>query len=173
MSARRGLTLIELLASLTLVALLTAALAAWTQTTARAAVGADHRLPWLSSAHATLNRIAEDLLVGDFELPKPQSAPSPPSGSTRIRSQDGRLVIKTRNSAPGVAPGSEIHEYFKSPESDRLLIQKTRESGEANTHSLMTGLAEWTVALDEQRHVLTVSLKSTDGQSLSRRYIVP
>ena len=158
----RGLTLIELLAALALLGMLTIALASWTQTTLRVSARTSREQPWLSAADAALARIGEDLLVGDFEPPPPgrgKSTSVPP----RVVASANRLVITTRE-VGAVLDHAYILERFRH----RLV----RRSGDSQ--SLLLGdVGEFNCSVDDEKKLLTVTIASTTGLIRTRRFALP
>lgn len=67
-AARRGLTLVEILCALSLLAVLTGGLSAWLTVALRDVPAMHRRLHLEAAAGAAIDRIREDLFTGDVEL---------------------------------------------------------------------------------------------------------
>ena len=146
---RRGLTLIELLIALSLMASLTVALSTWLAMTSRAY--ADHAAPtrWVAAAEAALGLVHQDLANGDFE---------PKHERTRVEVDQDLLRIRSRDQM--------IYSYRLR--SDMLF--RVEPTGE---RVLLDGVAAWECALDEEGRVLSVRIASADGQERTGVFQLP
>ncbi|MFG0317808.1 MAG: prepilin-type N-terminal cleavage/methylation domain-containing protein [Planctomycetota bacterium JB042] len=141
----RGMTLVEVLAGVALLALLASALAAWTTTTARAARAVEGPLAWEAAARAALRQIEDDLLAGD-EIGNPDAA-------DRVSVDDGTLRVLTRERGPVVAV------YAVEPETATL---------HRNDDRLLFPVAAWEVSIEGGR--LRASVGHPDGRRVFRTW---
>jgi prepilin-type N-terminal cleavage/methylation domain-containing protein len=165
---KRGMTLIEVLVSLTLLTAVTAASAAWTTIAGHAT--STHLEPgrWRSAATSVLQLIHDDIGTGDFE---PQSTRSPEKESPRVIVEGGTLSIRTRitySPPEGVAP---TRHYGLDGISHALLTSTEIHSQEQRL--LLTGVDEFSCAMDEARTQLTVTIGSSHFGSVDRSYPLP
>jgi prepilin-type N-terminal cleavage/methylation domain-containing protein len=63
---KHGMTLIEIVLALALLAALGAGLSVWINMTSTLAAQSRHTLDWHQSAEAVMRLVADDLLIGDF-----------------------------------------------------------------------------------------------------------
>jgi len=106
--SRRGLTLIELLAALTILSVFTAAATAWMTTSARAQAAIEQTL----SARVTAQRIAD--LIRDDLLSSIPATVSPDLAS-------GRLAIITADILTQDSPGWRRVRWFLDPNTNELI----------------------------------------------------
>lgn len=158
--------MIELLAALALLGMLTAALAQWTQMTMRMASLANRNLPWDRAAAAALERVNEDLLVGDFAIPTEKRKGTPDIKDVRVEVLDDRLAILTRQDGRTVR-----REYVL--DRNHLLREDRFEDGASERRMLLGDVAAFTLERDTERRSLIVRLVSTTERRQSRRFTLP
>ena len=156
---KRGLTMIELLMALSLLAVLMVAVASWTQIAARASARAAQPTRWQTVAEATLELIGTDLLVGDFE-PNPRRP--------RVVVYDQRLEIRTRQGSSGDNHGSVTHRYIFNPPDHELRLEER-----AVHRILLDRVDDWRCTVDEEEQVLTVTIIARHGYQVTRSYLLP
>ena len=156
---KRGLTMIELLMALGLLAVLMVAVASWTQIAARASARAAQPTRWLTAAEATLELIGIDLLIGDFE-PNPRRP--------RVVVGDHRLQIRTRRSSSDDSHGSVTHRYVFNAADHELRVEKR-----AVDRILLDRVDGWRCTIDDQEQVLTVTSTARHGNRVTRSYLLP
>jgi prepilin-type N-terminal cleavage/methylation domain-containing protein len=164
--AAGGLTLIEVLAALALLGFLAVALSSWLQVTGAFVNAAAATVPWEAGAEQVMQRVQEDLLVGDFAQDR-KDVKEP-----RFAVVDGTLTIRTRDPRRGPL----MHEYrFESSEGtlDRITRAESPPSKDAETRLLVGEVAAWTCELDPETRLLTISLTSTTGRVICRSFACP
>ncbi len=164
----RGLTMIEMLMALALLAALVSGGAAWLSSTIRASerLGA---LRGASAIDSVFTRIQEDLVVGDFE-PRVVTGQRLP----RVRAVDGSLEIDLR---AGVT-----HTYrLASEPGQRTLVREERARGSTSVRRLLADVLDFSCVIDDDERWLDVTLKTlvasnagslgVDGdRTIQRRY---
>ncbi len=167
------MTILELLLAVALLGALCSLLTSWLGTVSRLSAERGPRMEWRSAALRILDAIEDDLTCGDFQ-PVDSKSKSPPRVEVL---EPSRLRIATRNSATLAldSPGPAIHEYRLDAVAQTLFlsISSTAHSTSTVDRSLATAVADWTVALDEEERVLTVTIESRYGDALSRRFTWP
>ncbi len=159
---RLGLTMVELLISLALLSLITAAGVGWLQTTtARGVIEADD-VRWLAAAERTLQRIAESIVVGDVD---------PDDRKSRIQVTDGALRIVSREPNAGRVTHSFAVETWSH--------QLSRATDHNAARPLLGDVASWTLAVitddeDPGRQWLAVEIhRQSTPDIFSRRLRLP
>lgn len=150
---RRGLTIIEILLALSILTGLMLASTAWVQVAARSASHGDDAVRWRMAADACLQRIAEDLLGGDWPLEPDHD---------RVEVEDDVLTIGTRD-----GDGAAISAYRLDAQEQAL----TRTAHD-RTRILIVDAFEFACKLDDETGVLDVSLVGPRNLIVSRRYRV-
>lgn len=156
---RRAMTLIELLAAVSLLGLVILAMAGWTQTAARTAASVGPALHWEQAAEAVLDQIHQDLTTGDLW----QS-----NSNRRIQIVDDQLTIRTRDR------GQSRHIYTFDQQTNRLSLKREADGTDKQPTSLLIEeVSSWLIDLDEDTNELRIAITSIDGQELTRRYRLP
>ncbi len=157
----RAMTLIEMLAAITLLGLVVLAMTGWMQTASRTAAAIAPSLRWEWAAVAVLEQVHLDLATGDLEQ-------NP--NNQRVQIVRDELVIRTRDSGPA------RHRYEFDEQSGRLrLVRESDEKDPAQPVSriLIEQVRAWIVALDHEDEQLRITIQGMDGQQFSRRYMLP
>jgi prepilin-type N-terminal cleavage/methylation domain-containing protein len=162
----RGLTLIEVLISLTLLAVVISATAAWTSIAGHATSTNLEPGRWRSAANNVVELIHDDLVTGDFE---PLSSRTSAKRQPRVTVEDSKLSIRTRiASSDGV---SLMRQYRLNAITHELLASTDSDSHQGRV--LLRNVDEFTAEINDERMQLTVTINSARFGSLSRRYILP
>jgi prepilin-type N-terminal cleavage/methylation domain-containing protein len=167
---RRGLTMLELLISLALLALMLGVVMTWTRTAANASVLIQPaRLR--HAAQAVFDLIQQDLLVGDFPTESQRQRSQGPSGQDRIEIADGALLrVRTRGCTPA-SGGAVTHEYRFDPQRRELsLVGIDHQGHRAEPRLLVDGIDQWTCDLDDEHFTLTITIITADGVEHTRRF---
>ncbi len=144
---QRGLTMVELLVSLALLSIVTAAGVGWLQTTAaRGMVEADD-VRWRAAAEKAIQRIAESIAISDFD---------PNERQPQVVVDDGVLRIRGREA--GV--GRVTFAFAMDASTNRL----ERSSDQTNARPLLGDVDRWDVELtideaDPDRQWLDITLR--------------
>lgn len=157
---RRGVTLVELLVSLSLLSMLMLAVIVLLQMAGVTTGRTTEVTSWRIGAESTLRLVRDDLLVGDF-LADPDEVP-------RVETDEGVLEIRTRET--GVGP--VIVQYRYDTINHRLQRQTEGDRYDA-PRVLLDGLGGFRCAIDEETGRLQVSLSSADGVKVAREYVLP
>ena len=159
---KRGLTLLELMLSISLLSLLMLAVVSWSTAAARSYSLLSERVVWRTTAGAALQVIADDLRAGDFgsRLRSPKVAVR---GST--------LTIQTRDSAGSEAPGPLVRAYGHEARTGEVQVRERRIGAPQQTRTLVGGVSEWKCAIIGP--VLVVTLTSVSGERATRRFNLP
>ena len=160
---RRGLTMVETLLALSLLAVVMVAVISWIGVTARTGALAAEPARWRAAADAILSLVADDVTTGDFGSQAPR----------RTVQVIGRVLeIHTRRR--GAAPaGSIVRRYRLDERIGELQVQDRSQSGRRTTRTVLTGVDEWTCAIDDERRVLSVTIASDRGWSTTGRFPLP
>lgn len=156
--SRRGLTLIEMLLALTLLAAIAGVTAAWTKTATQLASSAVEPARLRSAAQAVLEIIHDDLKTGDFVTH---------DSVERVTCKDGSLRIQTRDRG-----SVTVHTYRLKPQTETLELLKGDSSNSASI-VLVGSATRFDCEIDAARTVLTVAITMKDGAILARRYALP
>ncbi|MCC6910309.1 MAG: prepilin-type N-terminal cleavage/methylation domain-containing protein [Phycisphaerales bacterium] len=170
---RRGMTILELLLALALLGVLCSLLTSWLVTVARLSAERGPRLEWRSAAMRVLDGIGDDLACGDFEATARNAKLRP-----RVEAQEpARLRIRTRStstqSPDNAGPGIHEYRFDRTAQSLAVAITSTARSTSPVNRQLLSGVADWQVQLDEEDRVLSVTIVSRHGDTLSRRFTWP
>lgn len=161
-----GFTLAEVLLSLALLSGLAAAIASWTVATARAVTNVTSPIAWQTAAHAVLDRIGRDQVVGDFgiELENPRK----PEADPRVAVHDEVLTVRTREDGPCV------RHYARNPDPQAEALEVRIESSRHPVwvRQLLRDVTAWHCDLDAKTQVLHVVLEGPGGLRAERSYRV-
>lgn len=169
----RGMTILELLLALALLGVLCSLLTSWLVTVARLSAERGPRLEWRSAAMRVLDGIGDDLVCGDFEATDRNRKPKP-----RVEVlEPARLRIRTRStftqSPDNAGPGIHEYRFDRTAETLAVAITSTARSTSPVNRQLLGGVADWRIDLDEEHRVLSVTIVSGGGDTLSRRFTWP
>ena len=164
--------MIELLLALSLLSLITLTAASWTQIAAHATSGPLDSARWRAAARTVLQRIAEDLAVGDFNLVDDRGSGSGQEQVTRIAVHDGVLEIRTRDVAASVTgqrvgPAKHVYRFERSAGRLELLVQS--DSGDV-VRPLLDGVEGFECNVNETRSRFQVTINSKDKLAVTRTY---
>lgn len=163
---KRGLTLIELLLALSLLSAVMVAGAEMIATAARVQSAVITPLQWEAAAGAALQLIHDDILTGDFAA---ESQPRRRKTEPAVQILEGKLHILTRSPAQGEA--RHVFRLDSRTSTLRLMIDGKAKHNMATP--LLDHIKTFECELNRERSLLTVTLSSTDGQHVSRRYRTP
>lgn len=157
----RAMTLIEMLAAITLLGLVVLAMTGWMQTASRTTAAIAPSLRWEWAAVAVLGQVHLDLATGDLEQ-------SP--NTQRVQMVGDELIVHTRDGGP------TRHRYeFDEPSGRLRLVRESNEKDPAQPVSrvLIEQVSAWIVELDHEDGQLQITIRGMDGQQFSRRYLLP
>lgn len=160
---RRALTMIELLLALGLLSMVIAAVTSWTQSMARATATLAEPARWHTAAEAVLDLFHDDMMSGDFERKKSRYEP----GKPRVETSSNQLEINTRSG------GVSHHSYRRDPIRRQLLLVQTDHAGRQQTRLLLDQVGGWECMIDQIKEILTVSIQSIGGQTVTRSFALP
>ncbi|MCC6910351.1 MAG: hypothetical protein IT430_20645 [Phycisphaerales bacterium] len=167
------MTILEQLLALALLGVLCSLLTSWLVTVSLLSAERGPRMQWRSAAMRVLDGIGEELVCGDFEAAARNGKPKP-----RVEVlEPACLRIRTRSTStqfPG-SPGSGFHEYRfdRTAETLTVAITSMAQSTSPVDRQLLGGVSAWRVELDEEHRVLSVTIVSGGGDTLSRRFTWP
>jgi prepilin-type N-terminal cleavage/methylation domain-containing protein len=161
---RRGLTLIETLASLALLALIASAAAGWIATASAFSARAADQIVVDSAVEAVFTQLQDDLSSGDF--PRPEHEPAVTIvrdgfslGPRPVGSDAPRPMVRAYRLTPGGNLVVENHE--------------PGSHGPARTRALLNGVRRWEGAYDPDTRRLSVRLVDARGVEHVRRFRAP
>lgn len=157
--SQRGLTLIELLASITLLTLIAVSGAAWLKTTTERAAVAERELQWQRATSAVLDQIADDL-IGRDRLADNDEEP------VRVTWQYPRLQIATRT--PGT--GSITRSYRWSMHEKMIVV-----SASGDEVGALRGVETFECTFDDDALTLRVVMAPIDESlnAVGRSFALP
>jgi prepilin-type N-terminal cleavage/methylation domain-containing protein len=167
---KRGLTMLELLISLALLALMIGVVMTWTRTAASAsALAQPARVR--HAVQSVFDLVQQDLLVGDFPPESQRQRSQRPSGQDRVEVADGAMLrVRTRDCTPGNG-GAVTHEYHFDPQRHELsLVGIDHQGHRAEPRLLVDSINQWTCDLDDEHFTLTITIITTDGVEHTRRF---
>ncbi len=167
------MTILELLLALALLGALCSLLTSWLVTVSRLSADRGPRLEWRSAALRILDGIEDDLACDDFEPANRGSKEQP-----RVEVvEPSRVRIRTRSSSIQMpdSPCPATHEYRFDRMTSTLILSISAVSQRTSIadRPLISRVADWTVELDEEQRVLTITIRSEHGDILSRRFTWP
>lgn len=166
MNRDRGMTLIELLAALAILAAVSVAASSWTVAAARTSASVSRRLTWERAANAALDAIFSDLNTGDIS-----------ANASGVEATDDRLVIRTRDTGPveheyAIDAGRLVRRSFTTGLSGRRV-----RPGERPARVLVGGVVSWSATIEEDEEdgarTLLVTLIGPGGLQLARSESLP
>lgn len=170
---RSGLTLLETLLAVALLAILTAGISGWITSTASIRSTSDHYVEWPAQTEAVFRLIAEELMQGDRSVDEDDfGARLPEIGDTGVK-------IQTR--APGYGMTSVVYEFDRA---ESRLARTIDSDPESNRRTVLDHVAAFGVELiapaeaDESiesgasAHTLLITIRSTEGVESSRRFVL-
>lgn len=166
MSTRRGITLIELLATLSLLTILSVVSVSWMTTVLRSHSRSTSQASWHRASVSVLDLIGQDVLTVDLLDTGGQSK------TPRIVVTDNILRIRTRNQT-----GVGTQQYSFNQSSSELNRQFQGQRTQTNLVALLGETKAFVSALippSEERAmpILMVSLIAHDGREIHRTYIL-
>ena len=163
---RRGLTMLELLVAVSLLAMLMLGVASWIQVTARAGAAGSEPGRWRGAAQAVLQLIHDDLVTGDLGAAGREKP---------VEIVDRVLVVRTRVRVSDDAVGPIAHRYKFDTSSNTLKLEQRLANGRRTTRPLLDDVGEWKCSIDDQRTTLTVTIarRDSDTGAVERRYQLP
>ncbi len=165
----RGLTLIELLASLVVLSGVMLAVATWTRASTTLAAGASRTVHEQAGIESVLRLIAEDVATGDFE-PQDRRRNDP-----HVEVDDGVLIIRTRGTASAGEPGPVVHTYSLDRVAGELVLRAKPQRGRSTERALLGDVEAFACVLEEDEEdevALTVTLTGITGATYERRYTI-
>jgi prepilin-type N-terminal cleavage/methylation domain-containing protein len=164
---KRGMTLIEVLVSLTLLTAIISAAATWTTIAGNAAGVQSEPSRWHRAAQNVLDLIHDDLVTGDFESDTKQAREQRPP---KVSVENDSLGISTRLLSAGRIA---LSRHYQLDIDMNVLTTKEQPSDSPRGRVLLTDVDEFACAIDETRTRLTVRITSNQHGSLSRSYALP
>jgi len=159
---KRGMTLLEVLLALTLLASLVVATTSWTTMAATLGSRLEATLEQESSAQAFLRLIHDDIAAGDL-VAKEESGKS----RVRIDEADGSLVIEARTQ------GRAVERRFTFDENESVISLREQQPGSPIRRSAVCAARDAVWMIDDELGALMVTLTLKDGTVVSRRYVLP
>lgn len=166
MKNHRGLTLVELLATLSVLTVLSIISVSWMTTILRSQSMATSKTNWSRASIALLDLIGQDILVVD------RLDTGGRSRSPRVRIADDNLEIRTRDDH-----GIVTQSYGYDDETSEVQRRRANERAHREQIALLGETAAFTCEIElpsELRAlpVLRVSLVAVDGRAVHRTYIL-
>ncbi len=159
---KRGLTLFELVVSLSLLSAVMVVCLSWVQFAARSSAQVAEPLRWRLAAEQLLSRLEEDALTGDF------AGAGDTRGRARVFAKDGSLVIRTRSRRE---PRGPTHHAYRLGDDRRLTLQSAPLDSRTRrppARALLTDVARFTFTIDDTRRRLNIQIVSMTGAQTSR-----
>jgi len=161
----RGLTMVEMLLALALLAFILSAAASWTRMAGRLSAAIEpFRLE--SAAHNALQMIEDDLVSGDFQQPRPGQIIEP-----KIRIIDGSLTVRTRSANGAMV----IHRFvFDRATSEFSLIeQPLLPPGVDRKRLLLAQVKSVEAGISQSGAELDLTIALDTGIVATRRFHLP
>lgn len=159
---KRGLTLFELVVSLSLLSAVMVVCLSWVQFAGRSSAQVAEPLRWRLAAEQLLSRLEEDALTGDFVRD------GDAQGRARVFTDRGSLVISTRSR---VEPRGSTHHEYRLGDDRRLTLQVNplgRRAQPSPARTLLTDVAKFVFNVDDTSRRLEIRLVSMTGAQASR-----
>jgi len=166
MNTRRGITLVELLVTLSLLTIMSVVSVSWMTTVLGAQTRLTSQADWHRASIAVLDLIGQDMLTVD-RLDAGSRSRTP-----RIVVEDNTLSIRTRNDN-----GVGTQRYIFDPNTHQIRRQRVGERAQSNPTALLgdTQVFECVLAFPSDERampLLSVSLVANDGREVHRTYIL-
>ena len=166
MSTRRAITLVELLATLSLLTIMSVVSVSWMTTVLRAQSRSTSQADWHRASIAVLDLIGQDVLTVD------RLDTGGRSRTPRIVVEDSTLRIRSRDEN-----GVGIQRYAFDSNSNQIRRQQIGDRAQAGQIALLgdTQVFECTLMLPSEERampVLNVWLVANDGREVHRTYIL-
>lgn len=166
MNRRRGITLVELLATLSLLTIMSVVSVSWMTTVLRAQSRSTSQADWHRASIAVLDLIGQDVLTVD-RLDTGNRSRTP-----RIVVEDNTPRIRTRNDN-----GVGTQRYILDPNTHQIRRQREGYRARSNPIALLgdTQVFECVLVLPSDERampMLNVSLVANDGREVHRAYIL-
>jgi len=166
LNARPGITLIELLATLSLLTLLSVVSVSWMTTTLKSQSAAENNSNWARASGAVLDLIGQDLLTVD-RLDTDGRSRKP-----RVTAEEHQLSIRSRSQL-----GVGAFHYVFEPISGKLHRRWNGKQESQEAIALLGRIDSFSAQMDMPSETqatpsLLVTLVSDDGQQIQRIYIL-
>lgn len=161
---RRGLTMLELLFSLALLTVVMLTAGSWIRLVSATGTLVAGPARWEAAAHAALQLVEDDILVADFHVP---------GRDALVEVAAGGLILRTRLACAGDPSGLLQHRYSLDPGQDALRLEERTSTNSVHTRRLLNDVASWSCQHDKDRNVLSITIVSNDGVTVSKRYRLP
>lgn len=158
----RGLTLLEMLLALAILASICGIAAEWTRVAAGVSRHLEGPALWTRSARATIDFVRDDLLVTD-----PDAVPE-----DRVRRDGTATVVRTR-AVLGTPGGDVDHRYEFDATSGVLRVVERRADGESFVRDLLHHMSDWTLELDAEAAVVRIVIVGPDGLTIAETIPLP
>lgn len=166
---KRGLTMIELLVSLSIFSGVMLGVVSWIQTSTRTSSLVEP-LRWQIAAEAVLQLIHDDLVIGDFPTDRKRRRRNTPS---QVTVSDNVLEIRTRSHAQGQSASPATHRYLIDRLAGTLQRKAQYSRGRRDTRLLLDNVSQWLCTINDEAQTLRVTIISKNNQTLSRSYRLP
>ena len=158
----RGLTLLEMLLALAILASICGIAAEWTRAAADVSRHLADPARWTQAARATTAFVRDDLLVTD-----PDAAPE-----DRVRREGTTTVVRTR--AVLGTPGDVVDHRFELDATNGVLrVVERRADGDAIARDLLHRVHDWTLELDAEAAVVRIAIVGPDGFAITETIPLP
>lgn len=155
----RGITLVETLASVALMAMVTVASAEVLSTVAALSRASAKKMQWEAAACRTLDAIGCDLSACDL---------NPGASASRVVWRDGVLLVQTRVvSGAGMA---SARRWSLTDRGDLLVESVSSASASTSPRVALTEVAEWLCLISTDESRLTVIIRGPAGLTVERRF---
>lgn len=169
--SRRGLTLVELLAAIAILAAIVAAMSSLTMAASRIQTTVSSSVNWETAANALFSLIKDDLGSGDLRA------------DDRVVIEQGVLRIKSRSRAETDEQRNGPAEHVYRLDGNNLVRErldldaagKTLPGVPGPSRLLVGDVASWNVSVveDDEQRILAIELGSLDGERIARTYSIP
>lgn len=165
---RHGLTLIELVLSLGLLAAVFGVSVSWITLSGRQAAIATGPLRWEAHAQAALRCLEDDLLLGDFEIGG-GDAERLARRQARVQAGENRLAIHGRGMGGAGDMDGRANTSIYRVEGGFLV----RGVGAHTAARRLVPVARFDATIEGEHEFITIALVSDGGRTLTRRYRLP
>jgi len=159
MNSERGMTLIETLAALALLAMLTVVAANWLGLIGAVRASTVDQTRWRIAAEHALAAIADDVAGGDFALEQRQPEP-------HVTYEAATLTITTREPQIGAT-----RTQWKL--NGTRLQRSQADRSEMEPRDVLTKVESWNVEIDKRQSAALVTIIAVDGRIVERRIRLP
>lgn len=166
---KRGLTMIELLVSLSIFSGVMLGVVSWIETSTRTSSLVEP-LRWQVAAEAVLQLIHDDLIIGDFPTDRERRRRNTPP---QVTVSNNVLEIQTRSQAPGQSASSATHRYSIDRLAGTLMRSAQYPRGRRDKRLLLDNVSQWSCTINDEAQTLRVSITSENNQITIRSYRLP